>query len=56
MTEVIIKKTYREITCNRCNHKWLYGGKSDFICSCPKCRTSIVLHPKRKKISRGDLN
>ncbi len=56
MSAVIIEKIYREISCNRCGHKWLYGGKSKFVCSCPKCRTSIILNPKRKKISGGDLD
>jgi len=50
--EVVIRKTYKEIRCQRCKHVWLYGGKSEYFCSCPKCRSSVSLHPKRKKESK----
>ena len=51
MSVVVKEKTYREISCQRCNYKWLYGGNSKFVCSCPKCRTSIILNPKNKRNS-----
>lgn len=50
---MIIEKTvrYQCITCKRCSYSWQYGGKSIFVCSCPRCKTTISLNSNKKKTS-----
>jgi predicted nucleic-acid-binding Zn-ribbon protein len=47
--EITIKKTYKELTCNRCKYSWYYGGASKWITTCPKCKTTVTINPKIKK-------
>jgi lipopolysaccharide biosynthesis regulator YciM len=44
----IIKRA-REIECHRCSRKWFYAGANEFFCSCPSCRTTVTISPKRLK-------
>ncbi|MDX1373351.1 MAG: hypothetical protein R3321_12830 [Nitrososphaeraceae archaeon] len=39
-----------EIQCE-CGHRWIYTGKSERYCSCPKCRTTITIDRKNKNSS-----
>ena len=38
------------LICQKCNHSWVYKGKSDYYTSCPRCKTSV----KVKKPSEGE--
>jgi len=38
-----------KIECRRCRHDWIYTGQNHFYCSCPKCKTTITINPKRKE-------
>jgi len=31
-----------------CGYEWDYFGQSEMYVSCPRCRTMITLHPKRR--------
>ncbi len=31
------------IKCHRCNHKWYYKGKNEYVATCPHCRTYVTL-------------
>lgn len=42
----ILKTKAVEVTCPRCNHKWLYKGEKPRVV-CSNCRTSVTLDPKR---------
>jgi len=44
----IPEKKGMEIQC-RCGHRWIYTGKNERYCSCPKCRTTITIKKKNKK-------
>ena len=33
------------LKCKRCEHRWEYNGKNQYVVSCPHCRTS-VMYPK----------
>ena len=46
----IPEKKGMEIQC-ACGHRWIYAGKSERYCSCPKCRTTITIKKKNKKSS-----
>lgn len=39
-----------KIECN-CGREWIYTGKNERYCSCPKCRTTITIEKKNKKNS-----
>lgn len=45
--KVIIQKEGRLIQCRR-GHRWIYFGKSQFFATCPKCRSTVTISPKRK--------
>lgn len=40
------EKNGLEIKCKRCGHTWKYKGKNQYVCCCPHCRTSIMIHKK----------
>lgn len=48
-----VQKSARPITC-KCGHQWLFTGKAEYVCSCPRCHTTIRLHSK-KKSHTGDV-
>lgn len=29
------------ITCQRCENVWVYGGDSEYYCTCSRCRTTV---------------
>lgn len=36
----------RPLICQRCDHQWNYKGKSDYVTSCPICKTSVMVKVK----------
>ena len=40
----------KELSCPRkiCKYKWNYKGKGKFYTSCPRCKTSVPINPKKK--------
>jgi lipopolysaccharide biosynthesis regulator YciM len=46
---IIPQRTGRRLNCN-CGYQWVYAGKSEFFASCPHCRSTVTIQPKRKKI------
>jgi len=47
---IVITKTARPLTCQRCSHRWNYTGKNDYIATCAHCGTKVSLH---KQLSRA---
>jgi hypothetical protein len=39
-----------EMECRRCGHEWEYKGNNHYVCCCPHCRTSIMIHKKIIKL------
>lgn len=52
MSKIIIQKKGKFLKCKRCNHFWKYLGNSNFVTSCPRCRTSVTISNKNKKNTR----
>lgn len=46
-TTVIPARTGLQVRC-KCGHEWIYGGRSKFYASCPKCHSTVVFNKKRK--------
>jgi hypothetical protein len=42
-----------KIKCKRCKYEWDYNGKSEWYCSCPRCKTQISI---RKLKNEGTKN
>jgi hypothetical protein len=50
MSEVIIpQKIGRRLQCN-CGYLWVYCGKGEFFASCPRCRSTVTIHPKKRRL------
>jgi hypothetical protein len=52
-TVIIPEKIAKKLYCRRCDRHWAYTGKSELFASCPRCRNTVTIQPKRK---RGDRN
>jgi ribosomal protein S27E len=37
-----------KLKCKRCNHKWMYHGKSDWYTSCPICKAMVDVRKVKK--------
>ncbi len=37
-----------EISCQRCGHMWIYKGTNRWVCTCPHCRTSVMVRSGNK--------
>lgn len=49
MSEAIIpEKIGKQLQCN-CGKRWIYGGKSELFASCPRCRSTVTIKPKRQQ-------
>jgi ribosomal protein S27E len=40
------------LKCQKCGHEWIYKGKSQFLTSCPLCK-SLVKTQATKEPDRG---
>jgi DNA-directed RNA polymerase subunit RPC12/RpoP len=48
MSKTGLQKEPRNMQCQRCGHSWFYTGVNKFICSCPHCKTTLMVNPKGK--------
>ena len=50
--ELIFKKKEKpdalgiELSCKHCGHNWKYKGSNKWVCTCPHCRTSVMVKNK----------
>lgn len=42
-----------KIKCAHCLYEWNYLGKSDYYCSCPRCRKNISVRKEKEKLSQN---
>ena len=55
----IIEKKVTPLVCQRCLHKWNYGGSNLYVATCPHCRTYVNVKKNRTKFKgerEGPLN
>ena len=45
----IIEKKVTPLVCDRCLHKWNYGGNNFYVATCPHCRTYVNIKNNRTK-------
>jgi lipopolysaccharide biosynthesis regulator YciM len=56
MSEVIIpQKIGKQLRCN-CGYQWIYGGMREFFASCPSCRSTVTIKPKRQQSKKLNEN
>ena len=51
MAKILIQKEGRTLQC-KCGYNWIYTGKSMLFASCPRCRTTVTINPKKTRKSR----
>ena len=49
----IIEKKVTPLVCQRCLHKWNYGGTNLYVATCPHCRTYVNI--KKNKIKYKEI-
>ncbi|HKO40598.1 MAG TPA: hypothetical protein VJU85_05000 [Nitrososphaeraceae archaeon] len=45
----IIEKKVTPLVCQRCLHRWNYGGNNFYVATCPHCRTYVNIKKNRTK-------
>jgi len=48
MKKIVIQKEGRALQC-KCGYNWIYTGKSTLFASCPRCRTTVTINPKKTR-------
>lgn len=36
----------KKLICQRCGNVWNYKGKSEFVTSCSRCKTSVMINKR----------
>ena len=42
------KQNVVNLICQRCSYNWSYRGKNQYVTSCPKCKTSVMINNNNK--------